>query len=207
MAKGPRYRVPFRRRGEGKTDYRKRKAFLLSRLPRVVARGTLKHMIVQVVNARVEGDEVVASAHSSELVKKFGWKGSCGNVPAAYLTGLLCGFRAAAKGVKEAILDIGLHSPSRGARVFAVLKGVLDAGVNVSHGGDKLVNEDRISGGHIMSYARQLAAENPDEYSRRFSKYLRRGLPPEQLPEHFSRVKKKILAAFREPKEEKGEEA
>jgi len=204
MARGPRYRVPFRRRREGKTNYRKRKALLISRLPRVVARGTLKHMIVQVVNARAEGDEVVASAHSSELAKRFGWKGACGNVPAAYLTGLLCGLKAAAKGVKEAILDIGLHFPSKGARVFAVLKGLLDAGIEVPHGEDKLPDEGRVRGEHIVNYARQLATEDPEEYKRRFSLYLKRGLPPEKLSEHFSRVKERILTTFKEPAKGKG---
>ncbi|MEJ2242859.1 MAG: 50S ribosomal protein L18, partial [Candidatus Bathyarchaeota archaeon] len=31
MATGPRYRVPFRRRREGKTNYRTRRALVLSR--------------------------------------------------------------------------------------------------------------------------------------------------------------------------------
>ena len=50
-AKGPKYSVPFRRRREGKTDYRARRALILSKMPRIVARGSLKHMTVQVVNA------------------------------------------------------------------------------------------------------------------------------------------------------------
>jgi len=204
MAKGPRYRVPFRRRREGKTNYKKRRALILSGLPRIVARGSLKHMVVQVVNAKAEGDQIVAAAHSSELAKKFGWKGSCGNLPSAYLTGLLCGLRAAAKGIKEAILDIGLHSPSKGARVFAVLKGVIDAGIKVPHGEDKLPDENRIKGEHIVNYAKLLATENPDEYKRRFSHYLRKEFPPEKLSEHFSYVKEKILEAFKEQTKEKG---
>ena len=195
MATGPRYRVPFRRRKEGKTDYRSRRALVLSRLPRLVVRLTLNHIIVQIVKAEVAGDKVVASAHSRELAKTYGWQGNCRNVPAAYLTGLLCGFKATVYGVKKAVLDIGLHSPSRGARVFAALKGVLDAGVTVPHSENMLPDETRISGKHIADYGSQLSS-NPEIYQQRFSKHLSRGLRPEQLSEHFSLIKGKITSSF-----------
>ncbi len=196
MATGPSYRVPFRRRREGKTDYRSRRALVLSRLPRLVVRRTLKHIIVQIVEAEVAGDKVVASAHSRELAKTYGWQGNCRNVPAAYLTGLLCGFKAMVHGVKKAVLDIGLHSPSRGARVFAALKGVLDAGVTVLHSESILPDETRISGRHIADYGSQLSS-NPEIYQQRFSKHLSRGLRPEQLSEHFSLIKGKITSSFK----------
>jgi large subunit ribosomal protein L18 len=197
MATGPSYRVPFRRRKEGKTDYRSRRALVLSRLPRLVVRLTLNHIIVQIVKAEVAGDKVVASAHSRELAKTYGWQGNCRNVPAAYLTGLLCGFKATVYGVKKAVLDIGLHSPSRGARVFAALKGVLDAGVTVPHSENMLPDETRISGKHIADYGSQLSS-NPEIYQQRFSKHLSRGLRPEQLSEHFSLIKEKITSSFKE---------
>ena len=195
MAKGPSYRVPFRRRREGKSNYRSRRALILSRLPRLVARGTLRHMIIQVVEAKATGDEVLVSAHSRELMKAFGWQGDCGNVSAAYLTGLLCGYRAVARGLERAVLDMGLQPPSRGARVFAALKGVLDAGVEVPHSGVVLPDEKRIRGEHVVDYANRLSS-NPDAYQQRFSKYLSRGLRPEQLSEHFSLTKEKIASSF-----------
>ncbi|MEM3054745.1 MAG: 50S ribosomal protein L18, partial [Candidatus Bathyarchaeia archaeon] len=153
MAKNSRYCVPYRRRREGKTDYRKRKALVISGKPRLVVRGTLKNIAIQIVAAKPYGDEVLVSAHSREL-KNYGWKAPRGNLPAAYLTGLLCGFKAKAKGIKEAILDIGLRTPSKGARVFAALKGVLDSGLEVSHGEEKLPDEKRIRGEHIAQYAK-----------------------------------------------------
>ena len=195
MAKDSRYCVQLRRRREGKTDYKARKALVLSGKPRFVARGTLKNVIAQIVVAKPHGDEVLVSAHSREL-KKYEWKAPGGNLPAAYLTGLLCGLKAKAQGVKEAILDIGLHSPSKGARVFAVLKGVLDAGVHVPHSEEKLPDEKRIEGEHIAKYAAILAS-NPEEYQSKFSKYLEHKLPPEDLPKHFAKVKKEISAAFK----------
>jgi large subunit ribosomal protein L18 len=202
MAEGPSYRVPFRRRRERKTDYRSRRALVLSKLPRLVARCTLKHVIVQIVKAEATGDQVVVSAYSRELTKTYGWKGGCGNVPAAYLTGLLCGFRAVAHGVKKAVLDLGLQSPSRGARVFAALKGVLDAGVMVPHSESMLPDESRISGQHIVDYASQLSS-NPEVYQKKFSEHLSRELRPEQLSEHFSSTKKKIISSFGKKEEGK----
>ena len=202
MAQGPSYRVPFRRRRERKTDYRSRRALVLSKLPRLVARCTLKHVIVQIVKAEATGDQVVVSANSRELAKTYGWKGGCGNVPAAYLTGLLCGFRAVAHDVKKAVLDLGLQSPSRGAQVFAALKGVLDAGVTVPHSESMLPDESRIIGQHVVDYASQLSS-NPEAYQKKFSKHLSRGLRPEQLPEHFSLTKKKIISSFGKKEEGK----
>ncbi|RJS91127.1 50S ribosomal protein L18 [Candidatus Bathyarchaeota archaeon] len=195
MAKGPSYNVPYRRRREGKTNYRRRKKLILSGLPRLVARKTNKHIIAQIIEARVEGDRVIASAHSSELRKKYGWLGSLKNLPAAYLTGLLCGFKALNKGVKKAILDIGLHSPSKGARVFAVLKGCVDAGVEIPHSEEILPDENRIKGQHISDYASMLSS-TPEIYSKRFSDYLSRGLPPEEIVKHFSTVLENIKSEF-----------
>jgi len=161
----------------------------------LVVRGTLRHMIVQVVEAKATGDEVLVSAHSRELMKAFGWQGECGNVSAAYLTGLLCGYRAVARGLERAVLDMGLQSSSRGARVFAALKGALDAGVGVPHSGVVLPDEKRIRGEHVVDYANRLSS-NPEAYQQRFSKYLSRGLRPEQLSEHFSQIKEKIVSSF-----------
>jgi len=195
MAKDSRYCVQLRRRKEGKTDYKARKALVISGKPRLVVRNTLKNVIAQIIVAKPHGDEVLVSAHSREL-KKYEWKAHAGNLSSAYLTGLLCGLKAKAQGVKEVILDIGLHSPSKGARVFAMLKGVLDAGVHVPHSEEKLPDEKRIEGEHIAQYAESLAS-NPEEYQSKFSKYLEQKLPPEDLPKHFAKVKTEILAAFK----------
>lgn len=195
MAKNSRYCVQFRRRREGKTNYKTRKSFVLSGKPRLVARTTLRNTIAQIVTAKTNGDEVLVSVQSREL-KKFEWKASGGNLSAAYLTGLLCGLKAKAKGIKEAVFDLGLHSPSKGTRVFAVLKGVLDAGINVPHSEEKLPDDKRIEGTHIALHAKSLAS-NPEEYQSRFSKYLQQKLPPEDLPKHLAKVKKEILAAFK----------
>ncbi|MCX8153687.1 MAG: 50S ribosomal protein L18 [Candidatus Bathyarchaeota archaeon] len=195
VARSSVYRVPLRRRREGKTDYRARKALIISGKPRLVARCSLKNITVQIIVAKPQGDEVLASAHSRELVNKYGWKAPTGNVPAAYLTGLLCGLKAKEKGVGEAVLDIGLAAPTKGARVFAALKGVLDAGLEVPCSEEKIVVE-RIEGKHIAAYGKILSS-NPEVYSARFSKYLENKLSPEKIPEHFAKVKTSIINAFK----------
>lgn len=184
MARGPRYKVPLRRRREGKTNYKKRLKLLLSRKPRLVVRVTNTRVIAQVVEFGNEGDRVIVGV-DSKMLREFGWKGDLNNTPAAYLTGLLAGRMALKKGVSEAVLDIGLHTPTRGSRIFAVLKGAVDAGLEVPHSEEVLPDESRIRGEHIAAYYE----ENPEK----FAEYERRGLSPSDLPSHVDEVKEKIM--------------
>ncbi len=195
MGKGPRYRVTLRRRRKNKTDYRKRKIMVTSKTPRFTVRASLKNMNTQVVQAHAKGDVTLTTANSRELAE-YGWKAHCGNIPAAYLTGLLLGFKAQSKGIEQANPDIGLRRASLGARVFAAIKGAVDSGLTVPCG-DVLPEESRIKGEHISSYARRLVESNPELYKRRFSTYLLKNLSPEQLPRHFNEVKSNILQKFR----------
>ncbi len=196
MAKHSRYCTQFRRRQEGKTDYKAREAFLLSGKPRLVARTGINNTIAQIVVAKPDGDQVLVSAQSRELATRYGWKAPRGNLPAAYLTGFLCGLKAKARGTKQAILDIGLNPPSKGARIFAVLKGVLDAKIDVPHSEEKLPDENRVKGEHIAKYAETLLS-SVEEYQSKFSKYLEQRLPPETLPKHFAQVKTDMITSFK----------
>ncbi|MEM5778506.1 MAG: 50S ribosomal protein L18 [Candidatus Aenigmatarchaeota archaeon] len=138
---------PLKRRSKKKTNYKKRLALLKSRKTRLVIRKSLSNISVQFINYKPEGDETVVSANSVEL-KKFGLKHG-GNLPAAYLTGFLAGKRAKDKNIQEAVLDIGLQTSTKGSRIYAALKGVLDSGINVPHSKEVLPTEDRIRGKHI----------------------------------------------------------
>ncbi len=195
MAHGPRYRVPFRRRREGKTDYRKRLKLLLSGKPRLVVRRFISNVQAQLVEFDPKGDKVIFTIHSNRL-KKFGWKGHRGNLPAAYLVGLLAGLEAKKRGYEEAILDIGRYKSTKGNALYAVLKGALDAGLKIPHGEEILPSEERIRGEHIANYAKMLKENDPEKYQKQFSRYLKEGLEPEKLPEHFEEVKEKILQAY-----------
>ena len=198
MAKGGNYRVQLRRRREGKTDYQARKALVISGKPRLVTRASLKNVTVQITVAKPHGDEILASANSRELVKNYGWKAPTGNIPAAYLTGLLCGLKAKAKGVDQAILDVGLISPTKGSKIFAILSGVLDAGVDVPHSEEKIVKE-RMKGEHIAKYAKSLGAGS-DEYTAKFSKYTAQNVAPEKISEQFNKAKAEIIGSFKTAK-------
>ena len=148
MATGPRYKVPFRRRREGMTDYYIRRKLLNGKETRAVVRRSSKYITVQFVDFAMEGDLVVASAISKDL-KERGWTYSCANMPAAYLTGYLAGKRAVAAGLEYAVLDIGMQKPTKGGVLFAVVKGMVDAGLEVPHGESVVPSEDRINGKHI----------------------------------------------------------
>jgi len=151
MATGSRYFVPFRRRREGKTDYYQRTRLIVADAPRMVVRKTNRHIIVQLVVAEMDGDRTLVAANSAEL-ETYGYQGSMSNTPAAYLTGMLFAVKAKKAGQDCAILDIGLNRATTGARVFAALKGAVDAGLEIPYGEEILPSEERIKGAHIAAY-------------------------------------------------------
>ena len=122
--RGTQRRSIFRRRKAGLTDYRRRLKLLRGR--KVTVTG-------------------------SDLTKKYGWPEdfSQKSVPASYLVGFAMGKAAMAHGYEEAVLDVGLAATPVGGRVFAALKGMVDAGLEVPHGEQVLPEEDRINGAHI----------------------------------------------------------
>jgi large subunit ribosomal protein L5e len=94
-----RYQVKYRRRREGKTDYRARKRLICqdrnkynSPKYRLVVRFTNQHCICQIVYSEIVGDKVLAHANSAEL-GRYGVKVGLKNYAAAYCTGLLCARR------------------------------------------------------------------------------------------------------------------
>ncbi|PSP31949.1 50S ribosomal protein L18 [Halobacteriales archaeon QH_10_67_22] len=181
MATGPRYTVPMRRRREARTDYHQRLRLLKSGKPRLVARKSNRAVTAQLVTTGPDGDETVASARSTEL-DEYGWEAPTGNLPAAYLTGLLAGRRALAAGLDDAVLDIGLNSPTPGSKVFAIQEGAIDAGLDVPHNDSVLADWSRTRGEHVAEYAEQL---DDELYSGDFD--------ATELPEHFDETREQLL--------------
>jgi large subunit ribosomal protein L18 len=72
----------------GLTDYRRRRKLILSGLPRFTVRFSNRYILIQLIEARLGGDYTIASFYSRELSTRYGWKASCINTPAAYLSGL-----------------------------------------------------------------------------------------------------------------------
>jgi large subunit ribosomal protein L18 len=190
LAKGANYRVPYRRRREKKTDYAARRILATSEYPRFVVRVSNKEIIVQVTKSEIEGDYVLANSSSHELKTQYGWKASGKNIPAAYLIGYIAGKKALKAGIKIANLDMGLKRVTVGNKVFAAVQGANDAGLDIPIDSDVVPSQESIKGKVIAEYAQNI--ENPIEYERRFSVYLRRGLRPEALSSHFDVVKTRI---------------
>lgn len=166
---------------------------------RLVARITNSKVITQIVYSTLAGDKVLAQATSCEL-KKYGLTTGYTSYSAAYATGLLLARKilqnlkladqykgkdkidgedfnvtASASGRKPftAVLDIGIRRPTVGNRVFGVMKGACDGGINVPHSVKKFpgfekgekgqegkydasVHRDRIFGAHVDAYREKL---------------------------------------------------
>lgn len=200
---------------------------------RLIVRFTNKDVIAQIAYSRIEGDVVVCAAYAHEL-PRYGIKVGLTNYAAAYATGLLLARRHLKKlsmdqiykGVEEingedynveqegdnpnpftAVLDVGLARTSTGAKIFAVLKGVADGGINVPHSETRFfgydpeskeynaeAHRDRIFGKHVADYMQQLKDDDENAYKRQFSKFIEAGVTPETLAD----VYKKAHAAIRE---------
>ena len=78
----------------------------------------------------------------------YGFAGKC-NAPSAYLTGFLAARQAISAGIKEALLDIGLHTSTQGSIVFCAQKGAVDAGMISPLDEAKLPKQERIIGTHL----------------------------------------------------------
>ncbi len=168
---------------------------ILSSLPRLVVRSSLRNLGVQLIEAGPKGDKVLTAASSKDL-DTYGWRAPAGNVPAAYLTGYLIGKKAQAAGVNSAILDMGLKNTTIGSRIFAAVKGAKDSGLSVPCSEEVMPPEQRASGGHIAAYAKQLAETDEASYRRTFSKYLSSEITPEELTTHVIQVRQKIDVSF-----------
>jgi len=90
-----RFQVKYRRRREGKTDYRARKRLVAqdknkynARKFRLVVRFTNKDIIAQIIYSEISGDKVLRAAYAHEL-PRYGLEVGLTNYAAAYAVGLL----------------------------------------------------------------------------------------------------------------------
>jgi len=204
---------------------------------RLVVRLSNKEVTAQIVYATLTSDVVLTAAYSHELSKygatvynKTGQK----NYAAAYATGLLVARRVLNKlGLDKqyegqvkpdgadflvkadgdqrrpfhVLLDIGLHYTTTGARIFGVLKGAVDGGLDVPHNNKRFPGYDSnkksfdaavlrkyIFGGHIADYQRKLQADNPEQYKTLFAKYIAAGKGPDDIEKMWASVHQNIRA-------------
>ncbi len=136
-----------RRRKEHKTDYARRVKLLKGETPRIVIRKTNKYVIVQYVTSKEAQDKVELGITSKELLK-YGWpkkfSNSLKSIPAAYLTGFLFGKEISKK--ERSVVDLGMMRSIRKNKLFALIKGLKDAGVKIQCDEEGFPSEDRIKG-------------------------------------------------------------
>ena len=190
MSKSKTFTVKLKRKRTGKTDYKARLKYLKSNKTRIVIRPSTNNIIIQAVNFVEDGDKALCTTKATDL-KKLGWNYHLGSISSSYLTGLY--FGAKNKGnVKEAIIDLGRRSITKGDRLTATIKGLVDSGINIPHSDSIFPSEDRISGASIVKYAKLLSNEK-EKYEKQFSKYLKNKQNPENIAGDFEKIKKKIL--------------
>jgi len=198
---------------------------------RLVVRLTNTDVIAQIVSATLTHDEVLCSAYAHEL-NRYGLKvPDCKNYAAAYATGLLLARRVLKKlnldtayvgkekpdgehfVVEEGaerrpfyvLLDTGLHCTSTGARVFAVMKGAADGGLEVPHNMKRFpgyVSAEKkfdpatlrkyIFGLHVADYMRKLKDEDEDKYKTQFRKYIEAQLTADSIEGMWAGIHKAI---------------
>lgn len=190
--KNKKYVVSFRRKREGKTDYRRRLKILVAGTPRLVIRKALKNILLQIVVLGEKGDVVLTSANSKELEKQ-GWKFGKGNITAAYLTGLLAGKKAKKLKIDHLVLDLGLNMNAKGSRIYAALKGVVDSGIKVPCSVEIFPSDERIKGAHISNYFKKIKQEQDKKSVLQFSVYAKKNLNPDDVSKEFEAVKNKIM--------------
>lgn len=135
-----------RRRLEGKTNYTKRKRLLDSGNARIIVRKSNKFITIQYIESFEAQDSVKVGINSKELLE-YGWpaekQGSLKSLGAAYLTGLL--FAKKVKQMKPAILDTGLIRSTKGSRIYAAVKGIIDGGFKIPCSPEVFPKEDSIN--------------------------------------------------------------
>jgi len=200
---------------------------------RLVVRFTNKDIVAQIIYAKLTGDIVLAAAYSHEL-PKYGMPVGLTNYAAAYATGLLLARRVLTKlnladkykgnstvngedynvepvadGPKPfyALLDVGLARTTTGSKIFAVLKGATDGGVEIPHSESRFVGYDKeasklkaetlrkyIFGGHIKEYMAVVKAEDPAKYEALWSQYAKNKIDPNNIEATWTKVHKAIRA-------------
>lgn len=141
-----------RRRKENKTDYGIRIKLLKAEVPRIIFRKSNRYIIAQYVISKEAQDNIVTGA-TSRILMKYGWpedmEGSLKSLPASYLTGLFLGRKIAEKKLETPIIDIGMIRSVNKNRVFAFIKGLVDAKVKIKCDEESFPKEERIKGKNL----------------------------------------------------------
>lgn len=147
-------KIQKKRRNEKKTDYGRRLKLLKSGRPRVVFRKTNKYIISQYITSIEAKDKVVFGVTSKDLLKS-GWpekaQGSLKSISASYLTGYLIGKQIIKRKLETPIIDSGMVLTIKGNKFYALIKGLIDSGVEIICDEKSLPAQERIEGQHLKN--------------------------------------------------------
>lgn len=200
---------------------------------RLVVRITNKDITAQIAAAKIQGDVILCQANAHEL-PRYGVKLGLTNYAAAYCTGLLLARRVLKQlkldntyeGQKEvdgeqfnvededdqpgafrAYLDVGLARTSTGARIFGVMKGACDGGIDIPHSTKRFpgydseskefnaeVHRNHIFGQHVAEYMKTLQKEDEEAYKKQFSRYIKEGISADGIEEMYKEAHATIRA-------------
>merc|ERR1711916_183278 len=120
---------------------------------------------------------------------KYGIKVGLTNYAAAYATGLL------------------LARPSTGAKVFGVMKGASDGGLDIPHNEkrfpgydndskefDAETHRDHIFGAHVGEYMTMLQEEDEDRYKSQFARFIKNGIDADNIEDMYTKAHEAIRA-------------
>jgi len=186
------YVTPFRRRIKQKTNFKKRLALLRSSVPRAVIRKSNNNSIIEIIEYQKKGDKTMSYGISKDL-KPFGWSGHTGNISAAYLVGYSVGLKAKQKGVTKAVFDIGLNTPVHKSRIFAGLKGLIDAGIEIPHDESIFPPPERISGSHLKENSKEMFEKVKSEIEKKFGEKKWKPLKEEEKDKEKHQKKKLLI--------------
>jgi large subunit ribosomal protein L18 len=146
-------RVLKRRRRECKTDYKARRIMLESGLRRLVVRKTNKYFILQLVDSVMAQDRVLLTMSSKKLLEH-DWDekkiGSLKSIPAGYLCGLLFSqkIKVSKLGSERVIADLGMSRTLAGCKMFAVIAGLVEGGLDIVANEKVFPPKERLMGEH-----------------------------------------------------------
>jgi large subunit ribosomal protein L18 len=147
-------RTQKRRRKENKTDYLKRLKLLKGEKPRIVFRKTNRFIISEYVVSKEAQDKVIIGFDSRKL-NEYGWpknaQGSLKSTTASYFTGYLTGKTIIKQKLENPILDSGMNRVLHKNKIYAFLKGLIDAGIEINCKKEFFPEESRIKGEHLKN--------------------------------------------------------
>ena len=184
----------YRRRRSGATNYNARRKAISSRGTLLAVRISGKNVSAQFLKPTVTGrpgSRVRALPRAQEArMERFA------KVPAGVLPSRASGpgRTPSRRAWRARSSTTASRRSSRGSRISAFVKGVIDGGVEVPFSEEAMPSEERLKGENIAKYAAELAKDK-EAYDKRFSGLLKKGFRPEDYAQNYARTKDAIVGA------------